>query len=64
MKKESIFYLAIIFTIVGLFLTGLGVGKIFNKGCEGAIVGVGIGFTITALKLFNIFRRIDVYEKK
>jgi hypothetical protein len=64
MKKKSIFYFAIIFTIIGLSLVGLGVGKIFDRTCIGVIIGIGAGLSITALRLFRIFRRLDAYEKK
>ena len=64
MKKEPLFYVAVIFTVVGLSLIGLGVGKIFDRPCIGTIIGLGIGLCATALTLFSVFRRIDAYEKK
>jgi len=64
MKKERIFYSAIVFTIVGLSLIGLGVGKIFSRTCVGTTIGLGLGLAISALMLFKIFRRIDAFEKK
>ncbi|MBL7884241.1 MAG: hypothetical protein JNL69_09240 [Bacteroidia bacterium] len=64
MKKETLFYVAVIFTVIGLSLIGLGVGKIFNRPCVGTIIGLGIGLCATALILFRIFRRIDAFEKK
>lgn len=64
MKREPLFYGAVVFTVVGFTLIGLGTGKVFNTPCEGAIIGVGVGLCVTALPLFNVFRRIDSYEKK
>jgi hypothetical protein len=63
MKKDTILYLVIVFTIIGPCLTGLGIGKIFNRPFVGTSIGLGLGLTITALILFKIFRRIHTYEK-
>ncbi len=64
MKKQPLFYTAIIFAIVGLTLIGFGVGKIFCRPCTGTIIGLGAGLCSTAIILFKTFRRIDAYEKK
>lgn len=64
MKKETLFNLAIIFIIIGITLIGLGLGCIFNKTCEGLIIGFGLGLSFSALILLKIFRRRDAYEKK
>ena len=64
MKNEKIFYSAVVFTILGLSLIGLGVGKVFNRPCVGTIIGLGLGLLTSALTLFKIFRRMDAFEKK
>ena len=64
MKKETLFNWAVIFLIVGLTLIGWGVGKLFNRHCEGIIIGVGFGLYISALVLLKMFRRKDAFEKK
>lgn len=63
MKTENIFYSSLILLIIGLTLTGLGLGKLFNKNCEGLIIGFGIGITISSIKLIKLYRRKDVFEK-
>ena len=64
MKKETLFYSAVIFLIIGLTLIGWGVGKLFNRPCEGITIGIGFGLSISALVLFKMFRRRDAFEKK
>lgn len=64
MKKETLFNGAIFFLIIGLTLVGWGIGKLFSRQCEGIIIGVGWGLTISALILFKLFRRRDAFEKK
>ena len=64
MKKETLFNWAIILLVVGPTLIGLGIGKLFGKECEGIIIGLGLGLTISALALLKIFRRRDAFEKK
>ncbi|MBV6462520.1 MAG: hypothetical protein HJHJAOHD_02694 [Flavobacteriales bacterium] len=64
MKKEALFYIAIICTIAGLTLIGFGIGKIFCTPCTGTIIGLGVGLCATAIVLLKTFRRIDAYGKK
>lgn len=64
MKKETLFNWAVIFLIIGFTLIGWGVGKLFNRQCEGIIIGAGLGLSISALVLFKMFRRKDAFEKK
>lgn len=64
MKKEPLFYVAVTFTVVGLSLIGLGVGRIFTRPYVGTIIGLGVGLCASALVLLRVFRRIDAFDKK
>lgn len=64
MKKEFLFYTAIVFALLGFTLVGLGIGILFCKPCVGSMIGFGIGLTTSSLAIFRVFRRIDAYEKK
>jgi hypothetical protein len=64
MKNETIFYIAICFTIIGLALIGFGVGKMFAENCIGILIGLGSGLLTTGIILFKIFRRKDAFDKK
>lgn len=61
MKKELIYYVAIVFALSGFTLLGLGLGIIFSRPCVGSIIGFGTGLIISSLTLFRVFRRIDAY---
>jgi hypothetical protein len=64
MKKGNLFNWAVIFLIFGFSLIGWGIGKIFIRSCDGIIIGVGCGLTISSLGLLKLFRRRDAFEKK
>jgi|GEM_PF-4792554 len=64
MKKENLFYSAIVFITVGFCLTGIGVGKLLDKSCIGAIIGLGIGLIASSLFIFKTVRRMDIYDRK
>lgn len=64
MKTENLFYLAIIFLILGMTLIGLGLGCLFQQICEGIIIGLGFGLTFTTFIILKIFRRREAYAKK
>lgn len=63
MKKETQFNIAIVFVVIGITLIGWGIGRIFYYCTEGIIIGLGTGLFISAMKILQVFKRRDVYEK-
>lgn len=64
MDKIILFYIAIVLSIVGFTLLGIGIGKIFNEYWVGTLTGLGTGMLIAANLILKTVRRIIVYEKK
>jgi Na+-driven multidrug efflux pump len=63
MKKETLFNWGIALLIIGSSLIGFGIGKIFDNGCNGSIIGLGVGLVLSSSVLFKVFRRLKAFEK-
>lgn len=64
MKRVTVFYCSIIFLTIGCLLTGWGIGNLFEKKCEGILIGLGIGLLLSAITLFKIYKRLLTFDKK
>ncbi len=53
MKKNELFYMAIVINTIGFTLIGIGIGKYFNEFWVGTLVGLGIGMIITTIVLLK-----------
>lgn len=63
MTRTALYYCSTIALILGSFLLGYGTGKLFEKTCEGIILGFGVGFLLTALTSFRIHKRLLAFNK-
>ncbi|UII22271.1 hypothetical protein [Fulvivirga ligni] len=60
MNKTTLFFLTILLTIIGLTLTGLGLGIIFEHQWAGILTGLGLGMlTSSGLALKYIGAKAD-----
>lgn len=63
MTRTALYYCSTIALIVGSFLLGYGTGKLFDKACEGILIGLGVGLLLTALTSFRIHTRLLAFNK-
>ncbi|MHA3788439.1 hypothetical protein ACX0HA_09540 [Flavobacterium hauense] len=63
MKRNKIYYLGTMFTIVGFCLLGCGIGNLFDSFGEGVLIGLGLGLVVTSLIFFKTYRRLLSFEK-
>jgi len=64
MTRTVLYFYSTIALIVGSFLLGYGTGKLFNKTCEGILIGLGIGLLLTALTAYRIHKRLLAFNKE
>lgn len=73
-KRQSLFWIGIIGFIIGFLLIGGAIGCIFDKtetgACisigvrTGAVIGVGVGFTISSFVLFKTYKNLFLFNKE
>lgn len=63
MGKNTLFWLGLLILIIGSFLFGLGLGKLYEKQCEGMIIGLGLGLIFSAIIMFRTVRRLIAFGK-
>jgi hypothetical protein len=61
--RTALYYCSTISLIIGSFLLGYGTGKLFDKTCEGILIGLGVGLLLTALISFRIHKRLLAFNK-
>ncbi|MDM1507766.1 hypothetical protein HX079_18620 [Myroides odoratimimus] len=64
MKRVNVFYCSIGFVIIGISFIGIGIGKLFDKICEGILIGVGFGLFVGALIMYRTYKKLVAYNKK
>jgi hypothetical protein len=64
MNKDNFFKWALYSLISGNTLIGYGIGRLFERCFEGAIIGLGLGMAIIAFILIRLIRRETAFEKK
>jgi len=63
MTKTALFYYSTSSLIIGSLSIGLGIGKLFDKACEGTLIGIGVGLILTAINSFRIYKKLLAFNK-
>lgn len=61
-KSEIIYFLGILFNILGITVIGLGIGDLFSIWKIGALIGFGLGLYICSFIMLRTARRLDVLK--
>jgi|688.fasta_scaffold425914_2 hypothetical protein len=64
MKRTTLFYLSTISLILGSALIGWGIGKLFNKSCEGLLIGIGAGLLLNAMVSYRTHKKLLAFNKE
>lgn len=52
------------FLFLGCSLAGFGIGKLFNKSCEGLCIGGGVGLILLGFSSLRIIKRLLAFNKE
>lgn len=63
MTRTKLYYWSTFSLIIGNAFIGLGTGKLFDKACEGALIGVGIGLLLFSFISFKIHKKLLAFNK-
>jgi hypothetical protein len=64
MDRRTLYLIGIISVIAGSILIGWGIGKLFEKICEGVLIGTGVGLWLIGIISFKIHRRLLAFNKR
>jgi len=64
MTRVTIYYSGIISLFLGCLFLGIGIGKLFDKTCEGTLIGIGLGLLLIALTSSRIYKKLLAFNKE
>jgi hypothetical protein len=63
MTRTKLYYWSTFSLIFGNALIGLGTGKLFDKTCEGILIGLGLGLLLASITAFKIHKKLLAFNK-
>jgi len=64
MKRTVIYNLTLVCLLIGCSLLGYGIGKLFDRTCEGIAIGLGFGLLLTAITLYKTYQKLLAFNKE